>query len=113
MEKIANYTAAQEALIAAEAPLNYDKAQALAALPAMNTADGSPRKARSIVAKAIRMGVTYERQVRVTKTGEAVVRKDELVAQIAESAGLAVESLAGLEKSPKGALQSLRAALAA
>jgi hypothetical protein len=112
MEKIANYTAAQEALIAAQAPLNYTKAQELATLPAMNTADGASRKARSIVAKAVRMGM-YIATPRVTKTGEAVVRKDELVAQIALASGVAVESLAGLEKSPKGALQSLRAALAA
>lgn len=113
MTKEVNYTAAQEALIASVENLDYAGAQALAALPEMNDADGNPRKARSIVAKAVRMGVPYSKQVRVSKTGDAVVRKDELVAQIAESAGVAVEALAGLEKSPKGVLQSLRAALAA
>lgn len=79
-----------------QAPLNYTKAQELAALAEMNTADGSPRKVRSIIAKAIRMGVEYSPQV--TKTGEAVVRKDELVAQIALAFGVAVDALAGLER---------------
>jgi hypothetical protein len=112
MEKTVNYTATQEALIAAQAPVDFEKAQALASLTEMNTAEGVSRKARSIVAKAVRMGV-YSAAARVTKSGEAVVREDELVAQIARSAGVSVDALAGLEKSPKGALQSLRAALAA
>lgn len=105
-----NYTPAQEALIAAEAPMNLAKAEALAELAEMKDADGNARKARSIVAKAISMGVPYERKQPVSKTGEPVVRKSELVEQIA---AVVEGNLEGLEKAPKAALVALRDRLAA
>lgn len=109
-KEVTNYTEAQEALIASMAPMDYTKAQELASDERMNDADGNARKARSIVAKAISMGVEYNRKVATTKSGEPVVRKAELVEQIART----VEgNLDGLEKAPKAALVALRDALAA
>lgn len=97
------YTAAQEARIRAEAPLNQAKATALAA------EFGSKFTARSVIAKAVRMEVGYERKVAVTKTGEPVERKEAIVAEIASLVG---ETLEGLDKAPKPALQALRNFLA-
>ena len=110
MDKTPNYTKAQEDLIRAQAPLNLDKAKELAANPAMNDADGNARKARSIVAKAISMKVEYERKAPVTKSGDPIVRKEALVAEIAKAVA---GNLEGLEKAPKAALVALRDALAA
>ncbi len=93
------YSAAQEARIQAEAPLNQAKATALA------TEFGPKFTARSVIAKAVRMGVPYERKVAVTKTGAPVERKEAIVAEIASLVG---ETLDGLDKAPKGALQTLR-----
>lgn len=113
-EKTPNYSAAQEQLIrdaAEKGVLNIAVATALAANPAMNAVDGTPRKPASIVAKISRMGLAYERKQPTTKTGEPVTKKTDLVAQIAELAGVNVATLDGMEKSPKGSLQALVAAL--
>lgn len=111
-----NYTPAQEALIRAAyaekgAPLNFDDCKALADNPAMNDSDGNARKARSITAKISRMAdVEYKAKEPVSKTGEPVVRKSDLVAQIAAH----VEgNLDGLDKAPKAALVAISKALAA
>jgi hypothetical protein len=104
MEKIANYTVEQEAMIraaAADGPLNLEKATAIAA--AMG------KKPRSIIAKAIRMDLPYAKRVAVTKTGEPVTRKETLVEKIAE---YVAGDLSGLEKASKPALQNVLAALA-
>lgn len=93
------YSAAQEARIRAEAPLNQAKAEALA------TEFGSKFTARSVIAKAVRMEVPYDRKVAVTKTGAPVERKEAIVAEIASLVGA---NLDGLDKAPKPALQALR-----
>lgn len=87
-----------EALEAA-APLNFEKAQELA--------EEFDEKPRAVIAAAIRYGVEYQRKGRTTKNGDPVVRKEELVARIAEANGLQVEQLAGLEKANKAALLAL------
>lgn len=52
---------------------------------------------RSIIAKLSALGI-YVKVERVTKRGEPVVRKDELVAQVQESLGFEVPSLAKMTK---------------
>lgn len=118
-EKTPNYSAAQEALIRAKANENggfidFAACEALAADPAMNDSDGNARKARSIAAKVTRMAdVAYKAKERVTKSGEAIERKDEIVAEIAASVGVATAALESLEKASKPALVALRNAVAA
>lgn len=65
------------------------------------------KPARSIIAKLTREGV-YQAQPRTSKTGEPVIRKEQLVAFIADK--LAVE-LPSLAKATKADLTKLAAAL--
>jgi len=105
MEKIANYTVEQEAMIraaASDGPLNLEKATALA--------EAMGKKPRSIIAKAVRMEIPYAKRVPTTKTGDPVMRKELLVSQIAH---YVTGDLTGLEKASKPALQSILAALIA
>jgi hypothetical protein len=95
-EKAPNYTEAQEARIREMAPLNKAGAEALAA--------EFGKTVRSVIAKAVRMNVGYERQQPVTKTGEPVTKKETLVSEIAAIVGA---NLDGLEKAPKPALHAL------
>jgi hypothetical protein len=95
--KAPNFTPEQEAAIRDAAPLNQAKARELAA--AMGKTE------RSITAKAVRMGVAYERKQPVTKNGSPVEKKEAIVAQIAT---LVSGNLDGLDKAPKAALQALR-----
>ena len=99
------YTPAMEARIREEAtPLDQAKAEALA------VEFGSGFTGKSVVAKAIRMGVPYARKQPTTKTGAPVERKEGLVAEIAQ---VVSGNLDGLEKAPKAALQAIRDHLAA
>lgn len=95
--KAPNFTAEQEQMIADAAPLNQAKARALAA--AMGKTE------RSITAKAVRMGVAYERKQPTTKNGGKVEKKETIVSEIAAIVG---GNLDGLDKAPKGVLQALR-----
>ena len=61
------------------------------------------KSVRSIIAKLSREGI-YVAQPRVTKTGEPVVRKAELVAQIEDHFSIEIPSLV---KASKADLQSL------
>lgn len=105
--KEANYTPAQEARIRSAAengPLNLETAKALAA------EFGGGKTYRSVVAKIGRMGLPYAKKVAVSKNGEPVVRKENLVAEIAR---FVPGSLDGLEKASKPALVNIRDAFAA
>lgn len=93
------YTPAMETRIWEEAPLNQAKAEALAA----EFGDGFSGK--SVIAKANRMGVAYEKKVPTTKTGGKVESKERIVAEIAEIVG---STLDGLEKATKPTLQAIR-----
>ena len=64
---------------------------------------------KSIIGKLSREGV-YKRAVYKSKSGELPITKVELVSNIAENMGVEVESLVGLEKSPKAALKTLEVA---
>lgn len=61
---------------------------------------------RSIIAKLSREGV-YKAQPRTTKTGEPVVRKDELVAEIATMLGIDDSTIATVSKATKADLKNL------
>ena len=65
------------------------------------------KSVRSIIAKLSREGV-YVAQPKVTKTGEPVVRKQELVAEVAEHFGIEIPTLV---KASKADLQKLVDAL--
>jgi len=101
-QKAPNFTPAQEQAIRDAAPLNQAKSRALA--------EQFGKTERSVTAKAVRMGVAYERKQPQTKTGAPVERKEAIVAQIAQ---LVTGNLEGLDKAPKQALQALRDALVA
>jgi hypothetical protein len=64
---------------------------------------------KSIIGKLSREGV-YKRAVYKSKSGELPITKVELVNNIAENMGVEVESLVGLEKSPKSTLKTLEQA---
>lgn len=64
------------------------------------------KSTKSIVAKLTREGV-YVKKAYATKTGEAVISKADLVAQLAELTGEPVETMESLEKATKKALQVL------
>ena len=98
--KAPNFTAEQEARIREMAPLNQAKSRELAL--------EFGKTERSVTAKAVRMGVPYERKQPTTKNGQPVERKEAIVAEISQLVG---SNLEGLEKAPKGALQAVRAAL--
>lgn len=99
-QKAPNFTSAQEQAIRDAAPLNQSKSRELA--------EAFGKTERSVTAKAVRMGVAYERKAPVTKSGAPVERKEAIVAQIAQ---LVSGNLDGLDKAPKLALQAVRDAL--
>tara|TARA_B100000497_G_C7332076_1_gene219682 strand:- start:47 stop:349 length:303 start_codon:yes stop_codon:yes gene_type:complete len=59
---------------------------------------------RSIIGKLSRLGV-YEKKIYLTKRGEAPTTKLEIVHQLSEKNGWALEKLEGLEKAPKEVLK--------
>jgi len=102
VEKV-EFNAELLAAMRAEAPLNKAKADALA--------DRFDAKVRSIIAKAVREGIPYDKIERVRKDGKPVASKEATVAVIEENLGLPEGSLEGLEKAAKVALERLRDAL--
>ncbi len=101
MSKAPNFTPAQEQAIRDAAPLN------LATAKSVGEAIG--KGYRSVIAKALRMGVEYQSKAPTRKDGTPVARKEALVAEIAT---LVEGNLDGLEKAPREALVALRAHLA-
>ena len=73
-------------------------------------ADKLNKSKKSIIGKLSREGV-YRREIYRSKTGELPITKLEIVSQIATKLSLSEEALAGLEKSPKSALQQLENAI--
>ena len=94
-EKTPNYTADQVAAIVAAAPINKEVATRLAL--------ELGKTVRSVIAKAVRLEI-YVSQGPVSKTGEPVTKKDDLVADIA---AIVSGNLDGLEKAPKAALLAI------
>ena len=100
--KETNYTSEQEAAIRAASPMNMAKAEILAVQ--------FGKKGASVRAKALRMGVPYEKKAVVSKSGEKAVRKETLVEDIGQHV---TGSLEGLEKASKPALINILAAFEA
>lgn len=83
---------------------------AYAANPTMETvrelAELYEKTTKSIIGKLSREGV-YQKSSYTTKTGNKPVTKVELVTQLADYLQIELDSIAGLEKSPKAALQKV------
>ena len=101
MEKVKNYTEAQEAELAAAGMIDNELAIEFAAK--------FNKDVRSIRAKAVRMGI-YKSAEKVSKTGGKIESKEAIVADIAKIVG---KNLDGLEKASKQSLIAIRAKLAA
>ena len=101
--KSVNYTPEMEQAIKAASPLDIAKAKDLA--------EKLGRKPRSIIAKAISMGLPYNAAKPTRKDGSPVVRKAELVSAIEKSlssgTGSLVASLSGSVNLPPLSLTSL------
>jgi|TARA_Y100000758_G_C15870387_1_gene356445 hypothetical protein len=69
-------------------------------------AEEMEKSIKSIIGKLSREGV-YRREIYKTKSGETPCTKVEIVSNIAESLGLEVENLLGLDKAPKSTLKTL------
>jgi hypothetical protein len=67
------------------------------------------KSTKSIIGKLSREGV-YQRASYTSKTGERPITKMELVGSIATNLGVEIETLVGLDKSPKAALKALEVA---
>lgn len=98
-EKTVNYTAEQEAELAAR----YQAGETVEAL-----AEAFGKGVRSVIAKLSRLGVYKAKEA--TKTSR--VTKADLVAQAANLAGVELATFASFEKADKGALEALVASLA-
>ena len=98
-----NYTDEQEAILAKYTTI--DNATALELASQFN------KDVKSIRAKAVRLGI-YKRQEKATKSGTKIEAKSVIVSEIATIAGIAIETLDGLDKAPKIALQAIRQAIA-
>ena len=73
-------------------------------------ADEMDKSIKSIIGKLSREGV-YRREIYKTKSGDLPVTKVEIVSNIADSLGIEVDSLLGLEKTPKATLKNLEEAI--
>ncbi len=75
-----------------------------------NLAEELDKSIKSIIGKLSREGV-YRREIYKTKSGDLPVTKVEIVSNIADSLGIEVDSLFGLEKTPKATLKILEEAI--
>ena len=85
-----NYTEAQCEVIRENAPLNFEVATQL------GTEFG--KKTRSVIAKAISLGVEYNAKPRATKSGEPIVLKSEIVNEIESHLNIEVPTLSKATK---------------
>ncbi len=95
-----NYTEKMENIIRENSPLNFEKAEMLGV--------EFGKKTRSVIAKAISLGVDYEAKPRQTKSGEPIERKDSIVKDIESVLGVSVPSLV---KATKADLEVIRTRL--
>jgi len=112
MAKSSKYTPEMVAMIeqaaAHHGSLNLELCNELATMPLFRDAEIT---ARGIIAKARTMGISYAKKQRLTKAGQPVIRKDEIVVKIQSALG--VSGLDSLSKAEKPALQKLLAAITA
>ena len=100
--KVVNYTAEQTAKMVAD----YE-----AGVSADAIAQGLGKTLRSVVAKLSREGV-YKKAERVTKTGEAIQKKDSVADAIGKVLSLTESETESLTKANKTALKKIFSALA-
>ena len=100
--KIANYTEAQTAKMVKD----YANGVTIESL-----AEELGKKTRSIIAKLTREGVYKAKSGYVSKTGAAVVKKEELATAIGDILGLSVNDTDSLTKATKPALVAMLAGL--
>ena len=103
--KVVNYTPGQEAELVAAYKANPTKETVA------EFAEKFGKTARSVIAKLSRSGV-YEKAKPVTKTGEAIVAKDETANAIGAVLNLSEGEVTSLAKANKTALTKVFAALA-
>ena len=94
-----NYTPEMVAILKANAPLDFEKAEKLAVQLGKNV--------RSIIAKAKREGVDYISKPAPAKKKPAGVTKTELLGMIAQSFEVNADELVGLEKATSASLNKL------
>jgi len=104
MATISKYTQDMIDAMAAQAPLNAEKAAALTALPEFKLVN-----VRSIIAKAKREGIEYIAKPAPAKK-KAAPSKADMVAAICSATG--ADNLDGLEKATGAALNKLLSSLA-
>jgi hypothetical protein len=102
--KSVNYTPEMEQAIREESPLNIVKARKLAV--------ELGKKPRSVIAKAISMGLAYESAKPARKNGTPVSRKADTVAAIEKALSSGPGALVGLEKATASALDTLLSEIA-
>lgn len=98
-KSLPNYSVDDVALIVRSAPLN----QAIAA----DIAGQIGKSTRSVIAKALSLGVAYTVKKPVNKNGSPVSRKIDTVNAIAKALDMPASDLDGLTKSPAKALDNL------
>ena len=81
----------------ANAPLDFDKVSVIA--------EKHGEKPKALVACATRNGIEYKRKARVSKSGNPVASKADLVAVIASNLSVDVADLDGLDKATKNVLE--------
>tara|TARA_Y100000361_G_scaffold33081_1_gene27699 strand:- start:459 stop:773 length:315 start_codon:yes stop_codon:yes gene_type:complete len=94
-----NYSVDAVALITRSAPLNQAKAADIAAQLGKST--------RSVIAKAISLGVAYDVKKPTRKDGSPISRKADTVGAIAKALDMDASDLDGLAKAPAKALDNL------
>jgi hypothetical protein len=110
MAKSQKYSAEMETVLrqaVASEPLNLQRCKELSEMEIFAKAEITPK---SLVAKVRSMGLAYNKVERTTKTGEAVLKKDEIVQEIETALGMT--GLDSLAKAEKPALRALAARLA-
>jgi len=98
---ITKYTDAMVQKIVSQEPLNLDKAKILA------VEFGMPDKYRSVISKALSLGLEYNSAKPSRKDGEPVAKKSAVVSDIAGLLHMPEHHLAGLEKATRGSLVAL------
>ena len=98
---VTKYTDDMVAKIVAQEPLDLDKAKILA------VEFGMPDKYRSVISKALSLGLAYNNAKPARKDGTPIARKGDIVADIAGLLHMPEHHLAGLEKATRGSRVAL------
>ena len=106
LNMVTQYTPSMIAKIEAAEPLNLAKSKALA------EEFGFPEKYRSVVSKAIQLGLSYDTAKPARKDGTPIAKKSDTVSSIAKMLGTDEADLVGLEKATRTGLLNLARSIA-